>query len=213
MDRAIRTRILEDHHNLAGALNNLKRVRQIAGARHARQVTLRFRVAAEDVGKVRLLFLDSVGLVRDLLAFDDADPTRHSAHCAEREHGRRRNLTAWARHDRQRRPRRMRLKIPVRSVKGLPYPTQIRFAVGGASWYRLGSNCNVTTTFPDFERQCRDDDGCREHDDQISEPVSHGGLLLSSCYTTHRRRTPSPERQSRDAFLRYDQFVTLCCLP
>jgi len=59
-------------------LNDLKRIRHVGNARHARQVTLRFRVQRRALVVILLLLDERLGLVRDLVALDNARTARYT---------------------------------------------------------------------------------------------------------------------------------------
>ena len=110
-----------------GRLHDLKRKRQVGGARHSGQIALHFRIACESVGEVFFLPGGRLRQVRNLVAFDHA------------ESGRRRSDRAQLR-DRPCRGR-VSLDVPVRGVEYLPDAAQIGMAVGGARRSISGSLC------------------------------------------------------------------------
>src|SRR5438067_784477 len=115
VDRAGGARILIGHQDDVRTLNNLKRIGHIRGARHARQITLDFRVSDQAVFKVLFLFRGRRGQVGDIIPLHDAWPRRH---CADRTEGH--HLS---------RSRRMLLEVPVCRVDSLPDTVQVWFAV------------------------------------------------------------------------------------
>ena len=67
-------------------LDDLKGIREIRGAWHARQVTLDLRVERHPVRLILLLLGCDRRQIRDLVAFDDAQTRRHGEHRSERGH-------------------------------------------------------------------------------------------------------------------------------
>ena len=65
-------------------LDNLKGIREIGGAGHARQVTLGLRVERRPVRLILLLLGSRCRQIRDFIAFDDAQAGRHDEHGSER---------------------------------------------------------------------------------------------------------------------------------
>ena len=74
--------VFEDHEHLHRSLNDLKLVRHVHGARHARLEAPNLRIAIQPIGEILLLSFRRPWLVRDLIAFDDAEIRRHPANGA-----------------------------------------------------------------------------------------------------------------------------------
>src|SRR5205823_5772648 len=103
--------------------------RYISGARHARHVTLGFRILLRPLGGIFLLLRQRRRLIRNLLAISDNA------------------LSGGNRADSAKLPERpglrgMILKIPVRCAEGLPDSSQVRLAIrGGRTRYRRLAEC------------------------------------------------------------------------
>ena len=114
MWRAVREDVADGVHvlvqdsQLVRLLDDLERKRHVHDARHARQVTLGFRVQRGALFVVLLLLCQRPRLIRDLVAFDHALPAGHP-------------LLG-----------RMILNVPCRRVHDLPDPRQVGLAVGCA---------------------------------------------------------------------------------
>ena len=128
VDGAGSSLVLIDDQYFAGSLENLKWKRHVVGARHARPITLEFRlatvIALRIVGdlhghplfKVLLLFRQRFRAVRNYTAFDNTLPSGSCAPCAQK-FGMRSRLSP------------MRLKVPICRSERLPNPVQVGFAV------------------------------------------------------------------------------------
>jgi hypothetical protein len=117
------------HEHRGVAVDDLERERLVVRARNAGEVALDLRIARQPVFLVLDLFLQCFGRVGELVAFDDAEPARHRADGAEREHFLRGNRRHGTGPHRQRRPRAVRLDIPVGGIDRLPDAVQVRPAV------------------------------------------------------------------------------------
>src|SRR5215472_17336149 len=91
MDRPLGVRELKDHIDLGPALDDLKWVRHVHSARHARLEALDFRVAVDPVFEVFFLSSSRPRLVRNLLALHNAETSRYPAERAEGHHRSREN--------------------------------------------------------------------------------------------------------------------------
>ena len=131
VDSARSTLVLVDDQNLRRSLKNLKWKRHVVGARHARPITLEFRLAGviamrivsdfhgHPFLEVLLLFCESFGTVRNFAALDDALSTRTGA---PRTHDLRMRSGL----------RSVGENVPVRGREGLPNTIQVRFTVRSA---------------------------------------------------------------------------------
>ncbi len=130
VDDALGVGELEDHHDLVRALEDLERVGEVHGARHARQVAEDLRVAIQPVRGVLPLPLRRPRSIRDLVAHDHAEAAGRPADRAEGEHRGSRHgdvgVDAGLAHHGA---RDVRLQVPVRGVVRLPDPAEIRLAV------------------------------------------------------------------------------------
>src|SRR5215470_8891103 len=119
--------VFVDNREIPLRLNNLKRKRQIGGARYTRQITFDLRIQCQPVGEVLLLFCCCPWLVRNLIPVDDASPAG--------------NGTDRAKLMEQSRLRRMVLNIPMGGAERLPHPSQVWLAV----WHPWNRCCLCLT--------------------------------------------------------------------
>src|SRR5690606_35046831 len=106
MDRPHGVRVLIRDHHVLIRLEDLERMRHVGRPRDAGHEALHLGIELELARLVLPLPLEGPRLVRDLVAFDDADPRRHGPARAERIE--------------RAGPRRVRTDVPVRRLERLP---------------------------------------------------------------------------------------------
>ena len=79
VDRPHRTRILVNEHDVLLALDDLKRVRHVGGARHPGQIALHLRIELQPVRAILVSLLERLRRIRQRPAFDDTETSRHRA--------------------------------------------------------------------------------------------------------------------------------------
>ena len=114
---ANRASVFVSHQNVLLRLDDLKRIREIGGTWHARQITLHLRIQLHPIRLILLLLGGRRRQIRDLIALDDAQAGRHGKDCSERGHG---PLGGG-----------MSLQVPIRRVEGLPDSVQVGFSIRG----------------------------------------------------------------------------------
>src|SRR5580692_3018479 len=78
-NQSVGSSVFIDNRDIRLRLNNLKRKREIGGARHTRQITFDLRVQRQPVREILLLFFRRPWLVWNLVAVDDASAARNGA--------------------------------------------------------------------------------------------------------------------------------------
>jgi hypothetical protein len=184
VDRARGARELVGDDDLVGALEDLERVRQIRGARHAGHEALDLRVALQPFARVFVPLRRGPRLIRNLAAGHHTFAGGHTAHGAKRAdgwigqfdrrraHETRNAASAGGRQQRQGRAGGMRAQIEVGGVERLPDAVEIRLAVRGARGAVLrGRRARLTIA---SGRRDRDD----SHADDAKDSRTHAGRGL-----------------------------------
>ena len=148
-------------------------------ARHARLEAPNLRIAIQPIGEILLLSYRRPWLIRDLIAFDDAEIRRNPANCAQRDDRscQDRNVgihTRLTHHG----ARPVRQQVPVGTIVSLPDPAEIRFSVRPPR-YR-GARILSQHDRARFLNQARcrqpdsaDHDGCHQRNQRLSFKTTH----------------------------------------
>jgi len=115
VDDANGARVLIGNQDGVLRLDNLKRVREIRGAWHTRQITLDLRVQLNPIGLILLFFRGHRRQIRDPAAFHYAQPGRLCEYRSQRGHRPRCSCLAF--------------EIPICGVECLPNPAQLGFTI------------------------------------------------------------------------------------
>src|SRR5262245_5144512 len=115
VDGAERPRKLKDHHDVIRALDDLKWVRHIHGARNAREVALDLWITGHAVGEVVLFLLQGLRFVRKRAAFDDPYARRNGIRSAKLIERTGRGAVGF--------------DVPIGLIYSLPNPIQVGLAI------------------------------------------------------------------------------------
>src|SRR5262245_28982472 len=88
MDGSLRVRKFEDHLDFSAALNNLERMRHVHGARDTGLEAFELGIAVDPMLEIFFFASSRPGLVGNLVAFDDPDPSGSPTHRTEGDDGR-----------------------------------------------------------------------------------------------------------------------------